>query len=200
MTLCAAFADKQRMNKSIALMALLAMSLFSTGAEALSRLQANQAMYPGEQIVSANGAYILTLQATDGNLVLYRVADMKALWAAGSSGGTVAYMQQDRNFVVYNNYGTAVWNSNTYGSVVDTAAYVFVTDDGFAKIINSAGQTIWSVGGDLPPCTPSPWAACFNAGTPWQSSGFVWACDYAGAWQAASMQGATLGSCPYRPL
>ncbi|QRN94998.1 hypothetical protein JRI60_38800 [Archangium violaceum] len=154
------FVDNHRMNKSIALMTLLAVSLFSTGAEAASTLSANQALNPGEQLVSANGAYILTLQATDGNLVVYRLADMKAIWATNVPGGTVAYMQQDRNFVVYKNSTTAtsaIWASNTGGNVLDTGVYLIIKDNGSLAIITSGGQTIWSTTGDGGGQQPQPY-------------------------------------------
>jgi hypothetical protein len=195
------------MKNIIAVMTLLVLSVFSTGAEAASRLYANQGLNPGDYLTSDNGAYELVLQPGDGNLVLYRISDMKPLWATYTQGGALAVMQQDRNFVVYNQNGTssynALWASNTGGSVVDLNVYLTVTNDGYAKIINSAGQTIWSVGGvSAPPppsCIQSMYAVCYNIGSPAQFTGYIWACDYNDAWMKANMSGATLGSCPYMP-
>ncbi|WNG36684.1 hypothetical protein F0U61_25680 [Archangium violaceum] len=185
------------MNKSIVLMTVLAMALVSTGAEAAHTLPANHALYPGDRLVSSNGAYQLILQASDGNLVVYRIADMKAIWATNVPGGAIALMQQDRNFVVYRNANASnpIWASNTGGSIVDTGAYLLLSDTGALSVVTSAGTTIWTTPGD---CTPKPYLACYLPGSPFQSTFYIMACTYNEALAIAARSAASLGGCPMR--
>ncbi|QRO01950.1 hypothetical protein JRI60_24490 [Archangium violaceum] len=188
------------MNKTLVLMTVLAMALVSTGAEAANTLPANQALYAGDRLVSANGAYQLILQAGDGNLVVYRIADMKPIWAAYTSGGAMAVMQQDRNFVVYGNAnGTnPLWATNTGGSVVDTGAYLLLTNTGVLAVVNSASKVLWSTPADpaTQPCLPTiPYTVCFFPGSPNQYTSTIFACNYADAVNRAAMSGGRLGAC-----
>lgn len=72
---------------------------------------------PYDAIRSADGRYSLTMQ-TDGNLVLYDfgVYPPQAVWASDTWGtsGSIAKMQDDGNFVVYDTDGTALWASSWY--------------------------------------------------------------------------------------
>ena len=92
-------------------------------------------------LVSANGAYQLVMQ-TDSNLVLYRNAGYKALWASNTvgKGGVVATFQTDGNLVIYTADGEAVWASNTYdkGGMI-----LLMQDDGNLVIYPTA---LWSTG------------------------------------------------------
>src|ERR1700759_1349985 len=71
-------------------------------------MQANDSLMPGQTLDSCSGAYELKMQV-DGNLVLYRGADLpaNAQWATGTNGfgGYRADMQPDGNFVLYDAYG-----------------------------------------------------------------------------------------------
>jgi len=49
-----------------------------------------------------NGRFSITLQPGDGNLVMYHKNTLRAIWATYAFGGTVAVVQGDSNFVVYN--------------------------------------------------------------------------------------------------
>ena len=77
-----------------------------------SYLFANQSIYSNHSILSCDGRFKLILQP-DGNLVLYE--GNTALWASntGGKGGTVATLQGDGNFVIYDAKGKPVWASNT---------------------------------------------------------------------------------------
>lgn len=68
------------------------------------------------ELLSANGTFRFVLQG-DGNLVLYRTFDNKALWSSGTAGKAVknVIMQGDGNLVMYDFSGNALWASNTAG-------------------------------------------------------------------------------------
>ena len=79
----------------------------------------------------------------DGNLVMYRNSDGKAIWSSGTSGhsGAYAYMQSDGNFVVYKSgggpgSGGALWSTGTYGH---SGAYAIMQDDGNLVVYKSGG-------------------------------------------------------------
>jgi hypothetical protein len=65
----------------------------------------------------------------DGNLVLYRTSDNKALWSTGTKGKNtdVACMNSDGNLVVYVRNGGGIWFSKTNGY---TGAILLVKNDG----------------------------------------------------------------------
>ncbi|MFD0007885.1 hypothetical protein ACFVJ4_36485 [Streptomyces sp. NPDC127178] len=52
---------------------------------------------------------------SDGNLVMYRLRDNKAIWASGTWGhpGAYAKMQTDGNFVIYDANNRFLWHTNT---------------------------------------------------------------------------------------
>ncbi|RKH49246.1 hypothetical protein [Corallococcus llansteffanensis] len=161
------------MKNLIVTMFALMMGLISMEANAQT-LQANQALMAGQQLYSSNGRYKLVMQASDGNLVVYRVNDNVAIWATHALGGTAAVMQQDRNFVVYgdiNNAASWRWASQTGAPVVDTGTYLQVGDDGALTIYSGAGQKVWGTRSDpaalCPPgSTKSTYAICMFANSP----------------------------------
>jgi hypothetical protein len=107
-----------------------------------ARLNANQLLSVNQQLVSSNGKARLVMQS-DGNLVLYRVADNRALWASGTYGKpmTQALMQTDGNFVGYNAGKTiAYWSSGTSGY---PGASVVLGDDGDLKVVHPSGAVLW---------------------------------------------------------
>lgn len=67
-----------------------------------------------QYLQSADGAHRLYMQG-DGNLVLRRMSDKKALWSSRTSGksATKFIFQSDGNLVLYTAAGKAVWASNT---------------------------------------------------------------------------------------
>ena len=68
----------------------------------------------GQQLVSANGFYTLTM-GTDGNLV--EATAGRALWSSGTSGhpGAWAIMRSGGDFVVYSATKAVLWQSKTGG-------------------------------------------------------------------------------------
>ena len=86
------------------------------------------AITTGGALVSANGQYEMVMQA-DGNLVLYRMADRRPMWATGTAGRGVgrAVMQVDGNFVLYTMAGGVVWQTNT---ARHPGSFLVLQDDG----------------------------------------------------------------------
>ena len=78
-------------------------------------LTTNQFLMKEDYLLSGDGQHQFILQ-DDGNLVLYRLSDHKALWASNTNGkaASQAIMQGDGNFVIYG-YPNAIWASNTDG-------------------------------------------------------------------------------------
>ncbi|MCU0663917.1 MAG: hypothetical protein MUC50_16525, partial [Myxococcota bacterium] len=98
----------------------------------------------GQYLQSSDGSHRLNLQS-DGNLVLRRMSDSKALWSTATNGksATRFKLQTDGNLVLRTASGTAVWSSKTSGS-------------GATKLhLHSAGQlvlykdsvVVWSANG-----------------------------------------------------
>jgi pimeloyl-ACP methyl ester carboxylesterase len=108
---------------------------------AADNLKADQALYPGEQIVSSDGRYQLVYQA-DGNLVLYRDRTVP-LWHTGTYGTSPGrtLMQADGNLVVYSGSGQALWASNTWGY---PGAWLLMQSDGNLVIYSRNGSPLWA--------------------------------------------------------
>ncbi|MFJ5026604.1 hypothetical protein ACIQB5_00655 [Streptomyces sp. NPDC088560] len=88
----------------------------------------------------AQARYTRLAMQPDGNLVLYRKRDGKAIWSTGTSGhsGAYAYMQADGNLVVYSSTGTALWSTHTYGH---SGAYAVMQNDGNVVVYTATGGT-----------------------------------------------------------
>ncbi|WP_256725499.1 hypothetical protein [Streptomyces sp. IMTB 2501] len=86
----------------------------------------------------AQAKYTRLVVQPDGNVVLYRKRDGKALWSTGTYGhsGAYAYMQSDGNLVVYSSTGTALWSSHTSGH---TGAYAVQQSDGNFVVYTASG-------------------------------------------------------------
>ena len=98
-------------------------------------------------VSSKDGWYQLQLQ-TDGNLVLTDtgVNPPHPIWATNSANtaASVALMQADGNFVLWDQYGNPVWASNTPNN---PGAFLTV-EDGFFTIHSSNGAALLNYGGD----------------------------------------------------
>jgi hypothetical protein len=162
-------------SSKIALEAALLLAVFSSTASAQqSVLNANEWLMPGQYMSSPNGRYQLQMQ-TDGNLVLYNVANMAALWQSHTSmyPGLRAVMQADGNFVLYDGwveYGqyNAYWHSHTWqypGSTLhlqDDGNLVIYAPDGYVPWHTNTPQPVQPTG-----CYPvySGCAECFWSGS-----------------------------------
>ncbi len=87
----------------------------------------------------------------DGNVVMYRKRDGKAVWSTGTYGhsGAYVYMQSDGNLVVYTSsggpgIGGALWSTHTNGH---TGAYAIMQNDGNFVVYGSGGGP--TTGGSL---------------------------------------------------
>jgi len=90
-------------------------------------------------IWSPNRKYRLVMQ-TDGNLVVYQGST--PLWSSctNTSGGQIATLQPDGNFVVYDSNHYPLWSSNTNGQ---TGAYLQLDNDGVLRIYQGT-TAIWT--------------------------------------------------------
>ena len=106
------------------------------------RLNPGDELREGQSITSRNGGYSL-LQQDDGNLVLYRSRDGRALWASGTNGMAVrtTIMQRDGNLVIYG-FPQALWASGTDGH---PNSVCFMQDDG-NLVIYEPWQYVWDTG------------------------------------------------------
>ena len=95
---------------------------------------------------SPNGRFQLLMQK-DGNLVIYRQSDKKAIWATGTNqnGGFAASMQQDGNFVIYKaDQKTPAWATGTSGRGF---LYLKMQDDGNLVLYSISGNyPVWATG------------------------------------------------------
>jgi hypothetical protein len=109
----------------------------------MDRLQPTEQLNVGDQLVSNNGRVSLVMQG-DGNLVLYRADDGRALWASNTAGRPVAYavMQgNDGNFVAYDANQHPYWASHTNGH---PGAWVVLQDDGNLVVYDVNGLPLWA--------------------------------------------------------
>ena len=92
------------------------------------RLFPGQALFQNQSLTSQDTRFRLTMQS-DGNLVVYRNSDNRALWGSGTQQSDVqrAVMQNDGNFVLYHVNNAPAWASNTAGS---NGSYIIMQNDG----------------------------------------------------------------------
>ncbi len=105
------------------------------------RLNRNQTLFAGQNIVSPNGSHQLVMQG-DGNLVLYQNGAAKwcACWeGAPTIAGSRAVMQGDGNFVVYTPWNAAIWSSGTQTA----RAVLLMQDDANAVMYTGWGTATW---------------------------------------------------------
>lgn len=181
--------------KKNAFLAIMSAAVLYSATAGAATLPANTSLKPGQSIASANGAYFLTLQASDGNLVLYRKSDSKALWATYTNGA-IAAMQGDRNFVVYNASNTAVWNSHTNVNYSDPGAYLNVENNGTLAVYAGNGTAVWRSSTCFESAPIVSTLVCRNPGTAFQFQTAVFFC--AGTFPQVFYPD-SLGVCPFRP-
>lgn len=122
-----------------------------------NQLAPGQQLAENNQLQTGDGAGDLIMQG-DGNLVLYRSADHKPLWATGTNGtgATYAEMQTDGNLVVYDPNRHAFWATGTNGH---PGASLTLEDTGDI-VVGENGQTLWHsntavLNGAAPPNAPT---------------------------------------------
>ena len=198
--------------KRLILGGVFAAAMAATGfAQAGDSLSALVPLTAGQTLESGNGKYMLVMQGTDGNLVVYRKADGKVIWTTGKPAGAGAWavVQTDKNFVVYSGpypaHGTAAWSSGTaQAGVNDPTARLTIWPDGKLTLMTSTSQGVpyWSTPGDSTVCPDgnpkTAYPICMRPGTNYQSNSYVYACTYAQAQVLASQfvnAGAVMGTC-----
>ena len=82
----------------------------------------------GQGLISPNRQFTLMMQQ-DGNLVLYKTAEWRAIWATNTAGqgGVKTSLQYDGNFVMYTAFKVVKWASGTNGR---SPCYLILQDDG----------------------------------------------------------------------
>lgn len=105
-------------------------------------MYAGQVLNVWEAVTSGDGRFRFVYQG-DGNLVLYRTRDGRALWASNTAGkpSGACIMQGDGNLVVYRPNGTPMWASNT---PVHPGSRVVVQNDGNVVIYRPDGRPVWA--------------------------------------------------------
>jgi len=106
-----------------------------------SALGLDDTLTPGQSLFSPNGKFLVTLQG-DGNLVVYKNGDNKALWASDTfgKGGTRLIMQGDGNLVLYTASNQPIWASNTGGK---GQSFARMQDDG-NFVVYIQGAPTWA--------------------------------------------------------
>ncbi len=107
-------------------------------------MKAGDHLNAGGRLTAPNGKSFVIMQG-DGNLVVYEVFNGREfpVWASNTmgSGGTMAALQTDGNFVVYRPDGRPVWASNTF---TREEIHIRMQDDGNLVIYTAAGRPIWA--------------------------------------------------------
>lgn len=108
----------------------------------MDRLSANQRLNVNDQLVAAGGKTKVVMQG-DGNLVLYRTDNGKALWSSNTWNKPVnqAVMQGDGNLVCYGPDGQAYWSTGTSGQ---PGAWAILQDDGNFVLYGLGGSPLWA--------------------------------------------------------
>ena len=119
------------------------------------RMLPGQVLRSGEQIMSANRAWSLTMRA-DGNLVLSSATGVRQ-WATFTTGtGSTASMTQDGNFVVRNSSGVTLWSTRTSGA----GAVVRVLGNANVAVYGTS-SVLWAITGGP---APTGWS-CYSRAT-----------------------------------
>lgn len=119
---------------------------------AADTLVVGQSMTLGQYLESNNAGYRFYFQ-TDGNLVVRRQSDQKALWASGSNGdgGTRLTLQSDGNLVLSASGGAVVWSTGTSNAAANRLT---MQGDGNLVLYDTSGRPFWATNTvDTPPPT-----------------------------------------------
>ena len=104
---------------------------------------AGEALQTGTSVWSCDHRFYLIMRS-DGNLALYQNGQSSPYWTSNTSGttGTVAVMQNDGNFVLYDATQKALWSSGTYGDAARNL-HLAVQDDG-NLVVYQGTQWLWA--------------------------------------------------------
>ena len=98
----------------------------------------------GQGLISQNKRFTLIMQQ-DGNLVLYKTAEWRAIWATSTvgQGGVKTALQYDGNFVMYTALKFPKWASGTNGL---RPCHLILQDDGNLVIYGDGNKIYWASG------------------------------------------------------
>lgn len=118
-------------------------------------LHIGETLKAGEMLTSANYAYILKIEAIDGNLCIYKNnhdAQHPFVWCSMKSGFKKGelILQTDGNLVVYAEHMTQ-WSSKTHLSYlkeikdsINKPVKLVLENDGSIKLYTAKGTIVWS--------------------------------------------------------
>jgi endonuclease/exonuclease/phosphatase family metal-dependent hydrolase len=125
--------------------------LDANAAAATDRLTADQRLTAGEQLISEDGRFVLTMQH-DGNLVEYAAAG-RPIWSTETDvPGAEARLQGDGNFVVIAPGNEPVWSTGTDGTPGPTLE---LQNDGNLVVYGEGHVPQWA-SADHPPTPKEP--------------------------------------------
>ena len=122
---------------------LITLSLLIAVITAKDRLNPNECLFQGQSIMSTNGCFKLIMQE-DGNLVIYRESNGKALWNSKTARSCTdrACMQGDGNFVTYDCHNKATWSSKTPKN--EGSSVVMQNDGNLVMYAWNSPRALWS--------------------------------------------------------
>jgi hypothetical protein len=105
-------------------------------------MRPGETLTPNRSILSANRRYKFVYQS-DGNLVLYRTAGGKPLWASNTANRRRGHViqQTDGNLVIYDPSGKPIWAS---GTSRHPGSRLVVQNDGNVVIYAPGGKPVWA--------------------------------------------------------
>jgi hypothetical protein len=108
------------------------------------KLFSGETLTSGEYLVAPSGVVRLVMQS-DGNLVLFRVADSAQLWSSKTSGNPGAYtsMRTDGNLVVYGPSSQVLFQTNTANN---PGARLMAQSDSNLVVYTSNWAPLWNSG------------------------------------------------------
>ncbi len=119
-------------------------------------LKAGESLSGDKKLFSANGKYMLRMQAEDGHLCVYHANNGQQggfVWGSGQHGfsGSRLDMQTDGNLVVYDGAGAAKWNTEThpyfdakFRNTANKPVKLVLEDDGSLKLYTASDAVMWS--------------------------------------------------------
>lgn len=143
-------------------MATAALCGFASMSASAAWLKVNEQISAGQSLASHDGRYTATMQS-DGNFVVYRVADSVAIWNTGTvgTGADHIVMQDDGNLVLYTPDGRAVWWTGTVANA--NLANEFTVDD-VGRAVVVAYAPVWATSTVTPGGAPATEPLVFQWG------------------------------------
>jgi len=119
-------------------------------------LKIGETLHAGEQLISENGAYMLSLQSNDGHLCIYKYNNNTQgsfVWGSMKYGFKNAKLtlQSDGHLVVYGGANNYKWSSKThpnfnakFNDARNKPVKLVLENNGEINLYNTSGQVVWS--------------------------------------------------------